>query len=144
MTPPAIRAVTDARFPPASARARAHEVMELTGMTDVARVVSRNLSHGDQKLLDIALALALEPRVLLLDEPTEGLQPSMVARIREVVEGLRESGVATLLVEQRVEAVHALADRVTFLENGRMRETIPGAELDTHSALFHRYVGIGT
>ncbi len=102
------------------------------------------LSGGEQQMLAMARALCLEPRVLLLDEPTEGLQPSMVARIREVVGGLRETGVATLLVEQRVEAVHALADRVSFLENGVMRETISGAELDTHSALFHRYVGVGT
>jgi len=102
------------------------------------------LSGGEQQMLAMARALCLEPRVLLLDEPTEGLQPSMVGRIREVVGGLRGTGVATLLVEQRVEAVHALADRVSFLENGVMRETIPGAELDTHSALFHRYVGVGT
>ena len=102
------------------------------------------LSGGEQQMLAMARALCLEPRVLLLDEPTEGLQPSMVARIREVVDGLRGTGVATLLVEQRVEAVHALADRVSFLENGVMRETILGAELDIHSALFHRYVGVGT
>ena len=102
------------------------------------------LSGGEQQMLAMARALCIEPRVLLLDEPTEGLQPSMVARIREVVQGLRGTGVATLLVEQRVEAVHAVADRVSFLENGEMRETIRGAELDTHSALFHRYVGVGT
>ncbi len=102
------------------------------------------LSGGEQQMLAVARALCLEPRVLLLDEPTEGLQPSMIARIREVVTGLRETGVATLLVEQRVEAVHAVADRVSFLENGEMRETIAGADLDTHSALFHRYVGVGT
>ena len=102
------------------------------------------LSGGEQQMLAMARALCLEPRVLLLDEPTEGLQPSMVARIREVVEGLRGTGVATLLVEQRVEAVHAVADRVSFIENGQMRETITAAELDTHSALFHRYVGVGS
>jgi branched-chain amino acid transport system ATP-binding protein len=102
------------------------------------------LSGGEQQMLAMARALCLEPRVLLLDEPTEGLQPSMVARIREVVGTLRRTGVATLLVEQRVEAVHALADRVSFLENGAMRETISGTDLDTHSALFHRYVGVGT
>jgi branched-chain amino acid transport system ATP-binding protein len=102
------------------------------------------LSGGEQQMLAIARALCVEPRVLLLDEPTEGLQPSMTARIREVVTGLRETGVATLMVEQRIEAVHAVADRVSFLENGNMRETIAGAELDTHSELFHRYVGVGT
>ena len=123
-------------------RARMLELFPVLGQRLDQR--AGTLSGGEQQMLAVARALCLEPRVLLLDEPTEGLQPSMIARIREVVTGLRETGVATLLVEQRVEAVHAVADRVSFIENGAMRETIPGAELDTHSALFHRYVGVGS
>src|SRR5690606_4466319 len=122
-------------------RARMLELFPVLGQRLGQR--AGTLSGGEQQMLAVARALCLEPRVLLLDEPTEGLQPSMIARIREVVTGLRETGVATLLVEQRVEAVHAVADRVSFIENGVMRETIPGAELDTHSALFHRYVALG-
>ncbi|TIX93786.1 MAG: ABC transporter ATP-binding protein, partial [Mesorhizobium sp.] len=66
----------------------------------------------------------LEPQVLLLDEPTEGLMPSMIARIRETVSKLRNLGVSTILVEQRVDAVLSVADRVSFIENGRNRETV--------------------
>ena len=66
----------------------------------------------------------LEPDVLLLDEPTEGLMPSMIAKIRETVEQLGERGVIDDLVEQRVDAVLPVADRVTFVENGRARETV--------------------
>ena len=63
-------------------------------------------------MLAMARALCLEPEVLLLDEPTEGLMPSMIARIRETVAKLRERGVSTILVEQRVDAVLPVADRV--------------------------------
>ena len=72
-------------------------------------------------MLAMARALCLEPHVLLLDEPTEGLMPSMIARIRETVSTLRERGVSTILVEQRVDAVLSVADRVAFIENGRLQ-----------------------
>ena len=76
------------RFPPPGMRERADEVVELFGLTQVPNVVSANLSHGDQKLLDIAIALALEPKVLLLDEPTAGMGPDerwrMIERVRKL------------------------------------------------------------
>ena len=84
---------------------------------------SGTLSGGEQQMLAMARALCLEPQVLLLDEPTEGLMPSMIAKIRETVAKLRERGVSTILVEQRVDAVLSVADRVSFIENGRNRET---------------------
>jgi branched-chain amino acid transport system ATP-binding protein len=104
---------------------------------------SGTLSGGEQQMLAMARALCLEPQVLLLDEPTEGLMPSMIAKIREMVARLRELGVSTILVEQRVDAVLSLADRVTFIENGRNRETIPVAELRADPTAIKRYVGVG-
>jgi branched-chain amino acid transport system ATP-binding protein len=91
----------------------------------------------------MARALCLEPEILLLDEPTEGLMPSMIQKIRETVLALRRRGVSTILVEQRAEAVLALADRVTFVENGHSRETVGIAELKTDPSALRRYVGIG-
>lgn len=103
---------------------------------------SGTLSGGEQQMLAMARALCLEPDVLLLDEPTEGLMPSMIARIRETVAGLRERGVSTILVEQRVDAVLSLADRVAFIENGQNRETVPVETVRADADLLHRYVGV--
>ena len=105
--------------------------------------VSGTLSGGEQQMLAMARALCLEPEVLLLDEPTEGLMPSMIARIRETVTELRRRGVSTILVEQRVDAVLPVADRVSFIENGRSRETLDVAVLRADPAFVHRYVGVG-
>lgn len=104
---------------------------------------SGTLSGGEQQMLAMARALCLEPQVLLLDEPTEGLMPSMIARIRETVAALRARGVSTILVEQRVDAVLPVADRVAFIENGRNRETVDVDRLRADPEMVHRYVGVG-
>ncbi len=104
--------------------------------------VARTLSGGEQQMLAIARALCLEPKVLLLDEPTEGLQPSMIALIRDVVRDLRATGVATILVEQRVEAVLSLADRVAFMAGGRVAEVVEAAGLTAAAPQFQTYVGV--
>lgn len=101
------------------------------------------LSGGEQQMLAMARALCVEPRVLLLDEPTEGLQPSMIALIRDVIVRLRGAGVTIVLVEQRIDAVLSIADRVAFIENGRSRETVTADSLRDDLDLVHRYVGVG-
>jgi branched-chain amino acid transport system ATP-binding protein len=103
---------------------------------------SGTLSGGEQQMLAMARALCLDPAVLLLDEPTEGLMPSMIERIREAVTVLRRQGVSTILVEQRIDAVLSLADRVSFIENGRTQETVNTDDLRTDPAIVHRYVGV--
>ncbi len=104
---------------------------------------SGTLSGGEQQMLAMARALCIEPDVLLLDEPTEGLMPSMIARIRETVAELRQRGVSTILVEQRVDAVLSLADRVAFIENGQNRETVPVEQVRADPAYVRKYVGVG-
>jgi branched-chain amino acid transport system ATP-binding protein len=104
---------------------------------------SGTLSGGEQQMLAMARALCLEPQVLLLDEPTEGLMPSMIAKIRDTIDGLGQQGVSTLLVEQRVDAVLPVADRVTFIETGRVRDTVAVERLKAEPQLVKKYVGVG-
>lgn len=104
--------------------------------------VSRTLSGGEQQMLAIARALCLEPQVLLLDEPTEGLQPSMIALIRETVLKLKETGMATILVEQRVDAVLKMSDRVAFMAHGRVEAEAATRDLTVQSPEFQNFVGV--
>ncbi len=103
---------------------------------------ARTLSGGEQQMLATARALCIEPRVMLLDEPTEGLQPSMIEQIRQVIVQMKADGVAVVLVEQRVDAVLAIADRVAFIENGRDREIIDAQQLVADHSLLSRYIGV--
>ena len=100
------------------------------------------LSGGEQQMLATARALAINPKVLLLDEPTEGLQPSMIEQIRQVVVQMKDEGVAIILVEQRVDAVLSIADKIAFIENGYSRETVTADELRNNKELLDKYVGV--
>lgn len=103
---------------------------------------AETLSGGEQQMLATGRALCLDPSVLLLDEPTEGLQPSMIAQIRDTIKSLRDRGVAILLVEQRVEAVLPVADRIVFLENGHSHKPITAAELKAAPEMLTRFIGV--
>jgi branched-chain amino acid transport system ATP-binding protein len=103
---------------------------------------SQTLSGGEQQMLAIARALCLRPKVLLLDEPTEGLQPSMVSLIQDAIRTLKAQGVAVVLVEQRVESVLKLADRVAFMQAGRVEETRDAKGLRATDPVFRTFVGV--
>jgi len=100
------------------------------------------LSGGQQQMLAMARALCLQPKVMLLDEPCEGLQPSFVQKVLDTVALLRSQGVAVLLVEQKVDAALQVADRIAFLENGAIAYEAPAAELGRSRELLERYVGV--
>ncbi|MEO9652620.1 MAG: ABC transporter ATP-binding protein [Roseobacter sp.] len=103
---------------------------------------ARTLSGGEQQMLATARALSLRPKVLLLDEPTEGLQPSMIEQIRQIIVRMKAEGFAIVLVEQRVDAVLSIADRVTFLEGGKDIETTTAGALRDDPAKLSQYLGV--
>ncbi len=100
------------------------------------------LSGGEQQMLATARALCLGPKLLLLDEPSEGLMPSLVDTLLDTIEGLKAHGVAVLLVEQKVEAALKVSDRIAFLENGALRHEATPEELSADPEPLHRYVGV--
>jgi len=100
------------------------------------------LSGGEQQMLAIARAMMLEPRIILLDEPTEGLMPRMVGQIREIIDVLHKDGVAILLVEQNVPLTLDVSDRVYIMEKGTVRHHGPAAALRADATVIHQYLGV--
>jgi branched-chain amino acid transport system ATP-binding protein len=122
-----------------------HETLErVLGLFPVLRERLRQtagtLSGGEQQMLAMGRALCLEPKVMLLDEPCEGLQPSFVEKVLDTVVHLKRQGVALLLVEQKVDAALRVADRVAFLENGSLLHEASARAVGTE--LLERYVGV--
>jgi branched-chain amino acid transport system ATP-binding protein len=100
------------------------------------------LSGGEQQMLAIARAMMLEPKIILLDEPTEGLMPRMVSQILEIIHALRRDGVAILLVEQNVPLTLEASARVYIIEKGVVRHHAPAADLRHDDTVIHQYLGV--
>jgi branched-chain amino acid transport system ATP-binding protein len=105
--------------PPRSEREAADAVLDRVGLAGRERVPARALSHGERRQLELAVALAQWPRVLLLDEPTAGMSPGETGRITELIGGLART-LTILIVEHDMDVVFRLADRVSVLHEGRV------------------------
>jgi branched-chain amino acid transport system ATP-binding protein len=130
------------RFPLPECRDRAFDVMKMLGLSDNAAVLSSSLSHGDQKLLDIGLALVLEPRVLLLDEPTAGMGPEerwqMIAKVQELWERQK---MTLVFIEHDMDIVFKIAQSIRVLCYGRvLAEGIP-SEIRGNPDVINAYLG---
>jgi branched-chain amino acid transport system ATP-binding protein len=100
------------------------------------------LSGGEQQMLAIARAMMLEPKIILLDEPTEGLMPRMVSQIRQIIDVLHGEQVAVLLVEQNVPLTLDAGQRIYFMEKGEVRHHANAADLHVGDPVIHQYMGV--
>ena len=100
------------------------------------------LSGGEQQMLAIARAMMLEPKIILLDEPTEGLMPRMVSQIRQIIDVLHRDGVAILLVEQNVPLTLEASERVYIMEKGLVRHHCAASEIKVDDPVIKQYLGV--
>jgi len=99
--------------------ARAHELLRYVGIRRPSNTLAKNLSYGEQRRLEIARALATEPKLLALDEPVAGMNATETESLKALLQSIRNDGVTVLLIEHDVKLIMGLCDRVAVLDYGK-------------------------
>jgi len=123
-------------------RQKALELLDMVGLSDRAEEKSRNFAYGDQRRLEIARALALQPRILLLDEPAAGMNPSEKQQLSEFIRGLRDRfNLTIILIEHHVPLVMGLCDRIAVLDFGQLIALGEPSVVRNNPAVIEAYLG---
>ncbi|MCM3563426.1 MAG: ATP-binding cassette domain-containing protein [Pseudomonas stutzeri] len=125
----------------AAIRNKARALLAYVGVEHLADKVARTLSYGDQRRLEIARALATEPKLLALDEPAAGMNPSEKATLRRLLEQIRNDGISILLIEHDVKLVMGLCDQITALDRGREIVCGKPEQVRAHPEFIQAYLG---
>ncbi|MBV8998221.1 MAG: ABC transporter ATP-binding protein [Solirubrobacterales bacterium] len=125
----------------AAERRRALELLEFVGLSRLANTPAGNLSYGQRKLLELASLLVADPAVLLLDEPTAGVNPTLINQLTERIRELNRAGKTFLVVEHNMEFVMGLCRQVTVLHQGRTLVTGTPDEVRANPAVLDAYLG---